>query len=52
VLSSQPFPLDGLVRSEIAIPGSSVFIPTLMKVQWPVRVEGQTHYKLGLQFLL
>lgn len=52
VLSNQTFPPDTLLRCEIAIPGSSVFIPTLMKVRWSDRSEGPTNYRLGLQFLV
>jgi PilZ domain len=52
LLSNQPLPLDSVVRCEIAIPGSSVSIPTLMKVRWSEKMEGKTHYKLGLQFLV
>jgi hypothetical protein len=52
VLSNQPLPLDALVRCEVCIPGTSVSIPTLGKVQWSEELQAPTQYRLGLQFLV
>jgi hypothetical protein len=50
--SDRSFPSNSLVCCEVAIPGTRVVIPTLLKVRWAAEVEAKTRYKLGLEFLL
>jgi PilZ domain len=52
VLSDEQAPAEGVVRCEIAIPGSLGHIPTLLRTRWCDRVEGQGKYRLGLEFLV
>jgi len=47
-----PLSPDAVVRCEIAFPDSRVLIPTLLKVRWYDKVEGQEQYRFGLQFLI
>ena len=52
VLSDEEAPAEGVVRCEIAIPGSLGHIPTLLRARWSDRVEGHGKYRMGLEFLL
>ena len=52
VLCDEQAPKDGVVRCEIAIPGSSGHIPTLLRARWSKRVQEQRKYRLGLEFLV
>jgi hypothetical protein len=52
VLCDEQAPADGVVRCEIAIPGGSGRIPTLLRARWSKRIQEQGKYQLGLEFLV
>ena len=41
---------DAVVRCEIALSDNRMLIPTLLKIRWYDKVEGE--YRFGLQFLI
>jgi hypothetical protein len=51
ILSDHPLAPDAIVRCEFALSDNPVFVPTVLKVRWCVKVPGSP-YKVGLQFLL
>jgi PilZ domain len=52
VLSDQPVPTNSVVRCELMSAGSSVGIPTLLRVRWFEKAIDKSGFRLGLQFLL
>ena len=52
MFSDELLPLDAVVRCEFAVPGRDVIIPTLLKVRWSSRLEGENQHQVGLQFLI
>jgi c-di-GMP-binding flagellar brake protein YcgR len=52
MLSDQPLSPDAVVRCEIALSDNRMLIPTLLKVRWYNKVEGEGQYRLGLHFLI
>ena len=43
---------DAVVRCEIALSDNRTLIPTLLKVRWYDKVEGEGQYRFGLHFLI
>jgi hypothetical protein len=41
-----------VLRCEIHVPDTAVWIPTLLRVRWSNEVDGKQQYRLGLQFLV
>jgi hypothetical protein len=41
-----------VLRCEIRIPDTAVWIPTLLRVRWSREGDGKRQYRLGLQFLV
>jgi hypothetical protein len=52
MVSKQLFLPNSVLRCELAIPGNSVGIPTLMQVRWVAKIARTRRYRIGLSFLL
>jgi hypothetical protein len=52
IASDRLLPPGVVIRCEIRIPDSEVWIPTLLKVRWSNEGDVKRRYRLGLQFLV
>lgn len=52
MLADQLASPEAVVRCEIALSDNRICIPTLLKVKWSDKVEGDQQYRFGLQFLI